>query len=249
MGKRGDELGQLSQDFDRMASQLEQLLTTQKRMLRDISHELRSPLARLQVALELARKSAQGLAGNEHDRIETEIIRLNELIGQVISLVKLETGQQTAELTPLNLNELVTEAVNNADFEARPQGKSAVLTSNGPLTINGNHELLYSALENILRNAVKYTPTKTRVETCVSQHANQAIITIRDHGPGVSATALEHLFEPFYREADARDRSSGGYGLGLAIAKRAITHQGGTISARNADDGGLEVALRLPLKS
>ena len=251
VSKRKDELGDLSRDFDRMAQQIEQLLTSQQRTLRDISHELRSPLARLQVALELARKATNSSAQSEHDRIEKEANRLDELIGQVMSLVRLETQSEKVLKEKLELFPLLQSAVEDADFEAESQQKSVSLSGDQRVFVVANETLILSALENIIRNAVRYTSLGTTVEVSMkteSRETGKVVISIRDYGPGVSEQALEHLFEPFCREADARDRNTGGYGLGLAIAERAIKAHGGRIIAHNLSDG-LEVTIDLPLDS
>lgn len=247
IGKRHDELGQLSADFDRMAEQIERLLLTQRRMLGDISHELRSPLARLLVALELARKSAGQAASTEHDRIETEANRLEDLIGQVMALVRLQGDQADFNRENISLAELLGQIVQDADFEAQPQDKAVRLKVLADCRVNVNEELIYSALENIVRNALRYTRANSGVEVSLEPEKDAALIRVRDHGVGVAAQAIAHLFEPFYREAQARDRASGGYGLGLAIAERAIHLHNGTISATNAKNGGLVVEIRLPI--
>ncbi len=247
IGKRRDELGQLSADFDRMAEQIERLLMTQRRMLGDVSHELRSPLARLQVALELARKSAGRSANIEHNRIETEANRLEELIGQVMALVRLEGDQANIIREEISLAELLGQIVQDADFEARPEHKAVKLKVLNDCRVKVNEELIYSALENIVRNALKYTKINTCVEVLLGAEKEAALIQVRDHGAGVCAQTIEHLVEPFYREAQARDRASGGYGLGLAIAQRAINIHEGSLKINNTESGGLMVEIRLPI--
>jgi len=251
VSQRQDELGELGRDFDHMADKIELLLSSQQRILRDISHELRSPLARLQIALALARKATGEQAGAEHDRIQKEADRLDELIGQVISLVRLEAGAEKIEKQVIDFIPLFEQVVSDADFEAKAQHKSVYFTGVPKASVFANESLLSSAFENIVRNAVRYTEPQTTVEvamrTTVSGGEQQVIISIKDQGPGVSEQALAHLFEPFYREADARDRNSGGYGLGLAIAERAIKAHDGKITARNRKGGGLEVTVILPL--
>lgn len=246
VGKRRDELGELACDFNLMAGEIERLVTTQKRMLRDISHELRSPLARLQVALGLARKAAGESCDKDHDRIELEIERLNELIGQVISLVRLETSAQELKRSSVKLGDMLADVVEDARFEATSQHKQVELEVLDDLDVEVDAELLYSAIENIVRNAVAYTKTNSKVRVQEHCEAGQVIVSVRDQGPGVAENALGSLFDPFYREADARDRSSGGYGLGLAIAQRAVRLHGGDIRARNHPEGGLEMVIRLP---
>ncbi len=244
---RKDEIGELGREFDRMAEHIEELMSAQKRMLRDVSHELRSPLARLQVALELARKSVGDSGKKEHDRIEKEANRLDELIGQVLSLVRLSTNGSKLVKEEVEIEGLVQQIAEDAGFEAGSQGKKVRLTKSTCGTLAADPELLHSALENVVRNAILYTPENSSVEISVTKRADSVVkICVRDFGPGVSEDALSHLFEPFYREADARDRTSGGYGLGLAIAKRAIQLHGGSIVAKNAEGAGLEVEIYLP---
>jgi len=246
VSRRRDELGDLGKDFDKMAEQIGQLLATQKRMLRDISHELRSPLARLQIALELARKASADKGINEHDRIEKEAQRLDELIGQVMSLVRMEDQSGDVEKEPQDIDALLQDIVENARFEAG-DGKRVVLQSSGPVELNVNFELMYSAIENIVRNSLRYTAENSEVKITMTRDNGQIQIRVRDFGPGVSKEALPHLFEPFYRETAARDRASGGYGLGLAISAHAVRLHHGQIEARNAEGGGLEVIITLPL--
>lgn len=251
LGRRKDELADLGRDFDIMAERVGQLLATQRQLLTDISHELRSPLARLYVALGLARKGADSETDRALDRIERETERLNELIGQLLSLTRLEAGEPTAERQSVDLGALVAEIVADADFEAQGRERAVSLTRAQACTTEGFEELLRRAIENVVRNAVRYTSAGTRVETALDlRNANgrtEAVIQVRDHGPGVPEDKLEDLFRPFYRLDDARDRESGGTGLGLAISERAVRLHGGAISARNAEHGGLIVEITLPV--
>lgn len=247
VASRSDELGDLGREFDRMAEHIEELLSAQKRMLRDVSHELRSPLARLQVALELARKAVGEKGEIGHDRIEKEANRLDELIGQVLSLVRLTTNGSSVNKESLDVKELVEQVVADADYEAESQHKAVRLNSSLSFTMQANADLLHSALENIVRNAVRYSPENSTVEVAMAAIGDHGlIISVRDFGPGVSAQAIQHMFEPFYREAEARDRATGGYGLGLAIAQRAVKLHGGEIRAHNAEGGGLIMEITLP---
>lgn len=247
--KRRDELGELGRDFNGMAEEIDRLLSTQQRMLRDVSHELRSPLARLQVALGLARKAAGEQCEKDHDRIEKEIDRLDELIGQVISLVRLETSEQDLNKSGVQLSAVLTAIVDDANFEAGSQKKRVALEIETEAEILADAELIHSALENVVRNAVAYTAEDTTVSVALAADETHHIISVLDQGPGVPESALTSLFEPFYREAAARDRASGGYGLGLAIAQRAIRLHGGDIIAQNHISGGLEIVITLPRSS
>jgi len=250
LGARKDEVADLAQAFDRMAQRLQELMTSQRQLLSDVSHELRSPLARVQVALGLARQRAEGRAAAELDRIEHEAENLNELIGQLLSLARLESGVTPAAHERVDLAELVANVAGDADFEARATDRRVGIAQTVPAVIDGDARLLHSALENIVRNSVRYTAAGTAVDLSLARDRDRADswrITIRDHGPGVPEGMLPRLFEPFVRVGDARDRASGGYGLGLAIAKKAIRLHGGEVFARNEPDGGLCVIVTLPL--
>lgn len=248
---RKDELGQLGQDFDNMAEKISQLLAAQKRLLGDVSHELRSPLARLQIALGLA-SSPQNTNENKDlvrhlERIELEAHRLDDMIGDVLRLSRLESQLQNIERFSLSLKSLLEFLVRDANFEAQGDNKQVTLTLDEDAQILGDQSLLASAFENVIRNAVKYTQTDSTVEVTMSVKQNQAVTYIRDHGPGVPTSALSQLFEPFYRVSDSRQRSSGGTGLGLAIAEKSISAHGGIISAHNHASLGLEVVIKLPI--
>jgi len=250
--KRQDELADLSGDFDRMAEKIENLMRSQTRLLSDISHELRSPLARLNIALELAREGDDAVERTEaHDIIEREAVRLNNLIGQLLTLTKLENAGENKVFAPVNLTEIVREAAADADFEARRHQRGVSLLEVQECFVNGDVSLLRSAIENVLRNAIRYTAEQTTVEIGLRcekiADGKQAAITIRDFGAGVPEAELDKIFQPFYRVAAARERETGGTGLGLAIASRAVQLHHGTISAENAGGKGLEVLIRLPL--
>ncbi|HEX8235379.1 MAG TPA: ATP-binding protein [Abditibacteriaceae bacterium] len=261
---RRDEVADLGRDFDAMAERIEALVVAQRRLLGDISHELRSPLARLSIGLALARRYATNGAATEQidaafERIKRETTRLNLLIEQLLQLVRLEGDSVTSEHQTVDLEQLLREVVGDANFEvqgvhASNADRRAVLATRcSPCRTSGSAELLRSAVENVVRNAVRYTRPDTVVE--VSLHCepagngqrSTAVICVRDHGEGVPAEALENLFRPFYRVADARDRESGGVGLGLAITERAVRSHGGSVSAANEPEGGLVVQMRLPI--
>ncbi len=244
---RRDEIAELGRDFDQMAGRVESLLTTQRQLLSDVSHELRSPLARLNVALALARQRAGPDAAASLDRIEAEAEQLNSLIGKVLSLARFESGATAPEFAEVDLRRLVEDIAADADFEADPRGVSVVVAASpAALRVRGNEPLLRSAIENVVRNAVRYTARATTVEVELVIEGEDAVISVRDHGEGVPDDRLEELFRPFYRIADSRDRGSGGTGLGLSITDRAVRLHGGTARAINADGGGLIVEIRLP---
>ena len=249
--RRRDEIGHLGRDFNVMAERIESLVNAQRRLLGDISHELRSPLARQGVALAIARRRAGDEAGPALDRIEREGERLNEMIGQLLALTRLESGTDGFKSIKIDLPGLVQEVADDADFEARSRERSVKVISSEALEIHGVPELIRSAVENVVRNAVRHTQQDSQVDISVvaegNGKSNQAKITVRDHGKGVPENVIEEIFRPFYRVEDDRDRKTGGTGLGLSIAARAVRLHHGTIKARNAADGGLVVEIILPV--
>ena len=254
LAKRRDEVGQLGRDFNVMAERLESMVKAQQRLLGDISHELRSPLARLGVALGLARQRSGPEANGALDRIEREAENLNEMISQLLTLTRLESGTDGRRRSEVDLAELVREVSEDADFEARSLNRSVQVVATDKCSINGVEDLLRSAVENVVRNAVRFTPEGTAVEVALRKQNgagdNFAVISVRDRGRGVAAESLEKIFRPFYRTEDARDRQSGGgTGLGLAITERAVRMHGGTIRAANAPEGGLSVEMRFRVPS
>ena len=245
--KGKNEIAGLAGDFDEMAGKIEALVGGQKRLLRDISHELRSPLARLGVALELARqdndKNARDKALN---RIEIEAERMNEMIGQLLSLTRLENSAKELPLSDFDVCALLDRLVQDADFEARKNHSKVTFNRPGFVAISGNEELLARAFENVIRNGIRYTADGTQVAVDLSRNSDEILIQIADQGPGVPEDALAKLFEPFFRVANARDRQSGGTGIGLAIAEQAVRLHGGSITASNRPGRGLLVEIILP---
>jgi two-component system, OmpR family, sensor kinase len=241
---RKDELAVLARDFDAMADKLRANRAAITRLLRDISHELRSPLARMRVAVGLARQPAADPA-RQMERLEREIERLDSLISQVLKLARLHGSDAHFEREQFDLDEVIEQVVGDANFEGAVKGCSVRLSGAAHAKINGNRELLGSAIENVLRNAVRYSPVGMPVEVSVERRAGLVWIVIRDRGPGVPAADLERIFEPFYRVAEARDRDSGGEGIGLAITSEVMKAHGGTARANNQEGGGLEVILSL----
>jgi two-component system sensor histidine kinase CpxA len=249
---RRDEIARLMRDFDAMAERLETLVKAQSRLLNDISHELRSPLARLNVALGLARRRSDAEGADMLDRIELEASRLNELIGRILTLARLEDGEQLVPQTPVALDEVVANVAEDAEFEAQARHCHVrTVIAEGDWEVRGNASLLHSAAENVIRNAIRYTQERTSVEVELTSEqgasGREAVLRVSDSGPGVPAASLDKLFEPFYRIDDARGRLTGGVGLGLAITERAVRFHGGRVSAHNRAEGGLQVEIRLPL--
>jgi two-component system sensor histidine kinase CpxA len=250
LGNRRDETAELGRDFDRMAERIGDLLASKRRLLRDISHELRSPLARLNVALGLARRKAGADAQNSLDRMEREAERLNDLIGELLTLALLESDTRGIERICVDLQILVREIVEDADFEAKVAKRRVRVVQDEPVAVAGAPELLRRAIENVVRNGVRFTAEGSTVEVRLSQSEGisgpAARISVRDYGPGVPEESLDKLFEPFYRVTDARDRQSGGTGIGLAITQRAVKLHGGTVRASNIPGGGMNIVLELP---
>jgi len=250
LGNRKDELRDLACDFDVMAEQLNKMIIAHKQLLRDASHELRSPLARLQVALGLARQKNTSGSTDEFDRIELEIERLNDLIGQLLSLARLENDAEKTKFTTIDLHALLEKLCEDARFEASANQRNVVFSGDTDVSVSANPALLHSAFENIIRNAIRYTQVNSQVEVSldvIDNNQDTAEIKVQDHGPGIPEDMLKHVFDPFVRVSEARDRQSGGYGLGLAIASRAIHLHGGHISARNESDGGMSIIVSLPM--
>lgn len=249
--RRRDEMAQLVRDFDTMAERLEAAVHAQARLLNDISHELRSPLARLNVASALAHQRAGVEAHSALERIDLEAERLNELIGGLLTIARLESGNDARQKSPILLGEMIEGIAADANFEAQGRNCGAESVIKEDCLVMGAPSLLHSAIENVVRNAARYTREGTSAQITLERgHGNggpEAVICIVDSGPGVPEEALDKLFRPFYRIDDARGRQTGGVGLGLAIAERAVRLHGGTVKASNRPEGGLQVEIRLPL--
>jgi two-component system sensor histidine kinase CpxA len=263
---RGDELTELMRDFDRMAERIEGLVESQSRLLKDVSHELRSPLARLSVALGLARQRATPEIESSLNRIEMEADRLNQLIQRLLTIARLESGSDGLHKTAISLRELVEQVAYDAEYETPGRGCRVTAPSDRAPTaaehkeeheydqylVEADPDLLRSAVENVVRNATRYTAEGTTVEVRLERQQaahntdGEIIVRVLDSGPGVPDEALKKIFEPFYRLDDARNRQTGGAGLGLSIADRAIRLHGGQLHASNRNEGGLEVEIRIP---
>ncbi len=246
VGNRKDEIGEVARDFDQMAQRIATLLNAQRRLLQDVSHELRSPLARQRIALELLREEGGPSAARALERAELEAQRLDDLIGELLGLARLEGDPEQVERGPVDLAAIVHEVVDNAEFERSGDEPTTCLSACADCVITGVPALVRRAIENVVRNALAFTAAGTSVEVALFNVEDQAVIRVRDHGPGVSEAELSHIFRPFYRVSWARDRQTGGTGLGLAIVSRAVHAHAGSVTAKNHPDGGLMVEIRLP---
>jgi two-component system sensor histidine kinase CpxA len=241
--ERNNEIGRLGRSFNEMAVRIHTLLKSERRLLQDISHELRSPLARLSFAAELARTAPDRQSAI--DRIQKEVDRLSALVGELIEVTRAEGDPDSRPIHPVPVGDVVREVVDECAVEADARKCQVVLHAGTSRTIKGDRELLRRAFENVVRNAIRFTPAGTSVDVTVEEQATDTIVVIRDHGPGVPSDALPRIFGPFYRVDGSRDAQSGGLGLGLAIAYRAIHLHHGSIAAEN-DRPGLRVTVTLP---
>jgi len=248
---RRDEIGRLGRSFDRMAERIESLVQGQQRLLGDVSHELRSPLARLSVAEGLLRQCPPEERTEYLDRIESEVEHLDQLIGQLLTLARINSGADPTPQETVDLTSLVQELAVDGNFEAQTKQCAVVVFSSDPCATRATKEQLRRAIENVVRNAIRYSQPNSRIEITIdrqlfSEHS-WAVVQVRDHGPGVSAQHLEKIFQPFYRVLTNNAEQTGGAGLGLAITDRIVRMYGGTVKATNASTGGLVVHLELPL--
>ena len=247
LGKRRDEIAVLAAAMDGMAERMEVLLNSQRLLLRDVSHELRSPLARVQAALGLARQRQGQNIEAELDRIEREAERLNDLIGGILSFSRLDSGAHELRLETIRVDRLVATAVEDVSFQAEAAECTVQFRNEaGELSCLADLPLLHSALENVIGNALRYAAAAGKVEVSLASSGEQIAITVADQGPGVPEELLGRIFEPFVRVEASRSSRMGGVGLGLAIARRAVEALGGHIAARNRATGGLEVVIHLP---
>ena len=230
-----------------MAARLKSQIASKELLLRDISHELRSPLTRLRVALGLAQRDRDDRnIGVQLERIERDIERLDALIGETLQLSRLSDAEPTFAREAVEIGHLVSEVVEDACFDASAEGKSIRPETISGLRAIGNFELLRRAIDNVIRNAIRFAPVGSSVEVSARVHDGVLIVLVRDHGPGVPERDLNRIFEAFYRVAEARERATGGVGLGLAITARIMALHGGSAKARNATDGELIVELFFP---
>ena len=243
---RRDEIAELAHNFDRMAERIEDLVTGQRKLLGDVSHELRSPLSRLMVALSLVKQGPTEEIPENLDRIALEARRLDNLIGQLLALTRIDSGVDRGAPVAFDLTSLVQEVASDGDFEARGRNRSVLMKQADGCTIDGYEDLLRSAVENVVRNAIRHTAEETAVEISLQTGNSVALLRVRDYGPGVPESMMSEIFLPFRRVPNG---SSAGAGLGLAIAERAVSLHRGTIRATNAPGGGLLVEIGLPFAS
>jgi signal transduction histidine kinase len=242
--QRKDEIGALAASFDSMAERLQTLVASERRLLQDISHELRSPLTRLKLAVHLTRTAPDPAAAL--DRVERETNRITLLVSEIVEMTRMEGDPQARRMAAVDFGEIVRETLDDCRVEAQLL-RACSLSVQGELhgEVSGDHELLRRAVENVLRNAIRYSPEDSNIDVQLAEDSSGASITIRDYGPGVPNESLAQIFEPFVRVEEARDGDSGGVGLGLSIAKRAIRLHRGTIVAENAEPG-LRVRITVP---
>jgi signal transduction histidine kinase len=241
---RDDEIGQLGRSFNEMAERLERLITSERRLLSDISHELRSPLARLKFAMKLARTSPDPTAALE--RIERDVDRIASLVADIVEINVVEGDPALQATQEICVRDILEEVAHDCGVEAEMRGSRIHLNGNLCGPVHGNPELLRRAVENVLRNGIRYSPEKSPIDITLSEGSDVAIIAIRDFGPGVPDRLLAKIFDPFFRVEEARNTNGGGSGLGLSIAKRAVRLHRGSIVAENAAPG-LRVTLAIPL--
>jgi signal transduction histidine kinase len=241
---RPDEIGQLGRSFNQMAERLERLIVSERRLLGDISHELRSPLARLKFAVKLARTSPD--SKSSLDRIERDIDRIASLVSDIVEITFVEGDPALRGAESVPVAEIVGEVVRDCSVEAEMRGCRIEVTGHLAGEALGSRELVRRAVENVLRNAIRYSPDKTTIQVSLASDGHSAILIVRDQGPGVPENTLSRIFDPFFRVEESRSPNGGGSGLGLSIAKRAVQAHHGCISAENASPG-LRVRIVIPL--
>ncbi len=241
---RKDELGELARSFNQMAGRIQTLLAAERRLLLDISHELRSPLARLGVAVELARSGQD--RSHMLDRIQKEADRLNELVGELLQVTRVEADPSLQKTDMVYLDELLADLVYDSLLEAKAKDCTLLLKAAASAVVTGDEELIRRALENVMRNAIRYAPRGTAVDIELVKSEDTAVVSVRDYGPGVPEDALTRIFDAFYRVDSDRNRVSGGLGLGLAIARRSVQLHKGKLTAQNAHPG-LLVTIEVPI--
>jgi two-component system sensor histidine kinase CpxA len=247
IGSRRDEIADLVHDFDSMAGELRNQIQNERNLLSGVSHELRSPIARIRLALTLARGTEEEERDEMLDRIEQDTIQLDAMLERILTVARLESGQLKAHLETLSLNDVVDNVLQDARFEAAALNATISYSGSEDIPLKGDAGLLRSAVENVVRNAIFYSGEGGKINVVLRRESDTALLLVRDNGPGVPEHTLPLLFKPFYRVDDARGTTTGGMGLGLAIVRNAAAVHGGSVTARNVVPHGLEVELRLPV--
>jgi signal transduction histidine kinase len=244
IGTRSDELADLGKDFDAMAERLQDVIESQRRLLHDVSHELRSPLARLHIAADLMQQ--QPLRGQEFaDRIRSDTSRMDKLVGELLSFARMDAGMLDRPAVQVDLQEIISNVVADAGLEADAKNCQIAVSVDGLISVWGDQEMLHRAIENVLRNAIRFSPEDSVIEMSGRVCGRSIAIRVADRGPGVPASDLDAIFGPFVRSGTQRDNKS--FGLGLAITRRVLDAHGGAVKASNRDGGGLVVELILPM--
>ncbi len=243
---RQDEIGQLGRSFNQMADRLQKLILSERRLLGDISHELRSPLARLKFAIKLARTNAD--TKSALDRIERDVDRISTLVADIVEINFIECGPAATETDIVRAADIMDEVIRDCSMEAEIHGCRIAVKGRLTSQLTGNRELLRRAIENVLRNGIRYSPKLSTIDVSITENSRAITIAVRDYGPGVPDDALIRIFDPFFRVEEARDPMGGGSGLGLSIAKQAIQVHHGSITAENAKPG-LRVQITIPLRA
>ena len=247
IGNRRDEIADLVRDFDSMAGELRNQIVSERNLLSGVSHELRSPIARMRLALALARSSDPHERAEMLDRIEQDTIQLDSMLDRILTVARLESGQYKPKFESLSLNDVIDEVLDDARFEAAATDTTVNYIDDAMVSINGDSGLLRSAIENVVRNAIFYSGQGGVVDVRLRVADGSAVLIVRDNGKGVPEETLSLLFKPFYRVDDSRGTTTGGMGLGLAIVRNAMAAHGGSVTARNVMPHGLEVELRVPV--
>ena len=247
LGNRQDEIADLVRDFDIMAGELRNQIQSERNLLSGVSHELRSPIARMRLALTIARHAQEPERSEMLDRLEQDTVQLDSMLERILTVARMESGQLQPKFELISLNEVIDSVLHDANFEAVATGANIEYHGSGEIKVTGDAGMLHSAIENLVRNALFYSGRDGRIGVALARVNDTAVITVRDNGPGVPEAALPLLFKPFYRVDDSRGTTTGGMGLGLAIVRNALLAHGGTAVARNLLPHGLEVELRLPV--
>lgn len=247
LGTRKDEIADLVRDFDIMAGELRNQIQSERNLLSGVSHELRSPIARMRLALTIARYATEPERNEMLNRIEQDAVQLDSMLERILTVARLESGQLQPQFALIDLNDVIDDVLHDANFEAVATGATITYHGSGEIKVTGDAGLLHSAVENLVRNAMFYSGRKGEITVTLAKVNDNAVITVRDNGPGVPEAALPLLFKPFYRVDDSRGTTTGGMGLGLAIVRNAVAIHGGSTVARNVSPHGLEVELQLPV--